>query len=785
MLDRIMADGDVSFKEFSDRGELRLLVENDLAVLLSERFEMAGARVAAEPPLAGALPVPATPMVDRRQEAAAVSGLVLSRSARLITLTGPGGVGKTRLAIDVAARLSPHFSSGARFIDLSPVLSASLVPAAIAGGLGLSTSGAKLAADLVEYLRTKQLLLIDNFEQVSGAAPVIAEMLAAAPGLTVLVTSRSVLRLSGEYEFPVSPLAVPPGDKAGSVDAAELLNYGAVRLFADRASAAAPGFELTADNAWAVAQICRRLDGLPLALELAAARVRLLPPGALLDRLDDGQQMLATGARDLPERQRTLAKTLDWSYGLLSPGEQALLARLGVFAGTFGLPTVQAVCGPGDAGRDPTLEQAEPVIDQLGSLVDSSLVNPEPRGSEPRFWLLDTIREYALQRLRDTGDWDRAHDRHADYFLALAEPAESELHGSGQAGWLDRLEIRRANLVAALSWLTSTGQLTKAVRMIWATWRFWWLRGHAEELVQFTEKVLAGSQHMPAHDSALALSGAAFAFLASGDPARAEELLEQSLPLYQGSDDWLGPALASAALGHLAGRHDDGRARALLDWTRSQLDQPGAGELTGAQRVQYLLVLSLTENFLGQLELSGGRPDRAAQHFARGLAAARGAQDRFTILVSLYDLALSNQARGRLQETVGLLKEGVSLAADTGDKPSTAYYLEALAAATSRQGHPLRAALLLAAAGTLLRPHGGGWLDAYVPRAPHDAATLTALRSRGGAAAFEASWARGQALTVDGAVQYALRKALPIRSASEKIAASTDMAVSAEEMPRY
>jgi predicted ATPase len=760
MLDRIMHDGDVSFKEFSDPGELRLLVENDLALLLSERFEMAGHREAAEPALAGALPTPSTPMVDRRQEAAAVTELVLRRGARLITLTGPGGVGKSRLAIGVAAQLSPHFSSGVRFIDLSPVQSAGLVPAAIAAGLGLSTSGAKLNTDLVEYLRGRRLLLlIDNFEQVGGAAPVLAELLAASPGLTVLVTSRSVLRLSGEYEFQVSPLAVPPADP-GVRDTARLREYPAVRLFAERAAAAAPGFELTDDNALAVARICRRLDGLPLAIELAAARIRLLPPRALLDRLDDGLQVLATGARDLPERQRTLTKTLDWSYGLLSPGEQALFARLGVFAGTFGLPAAAAVCGAGDAAGKLPPEQADPVIDRLGSLVDSSLVLAAPRGGEPRFRLLDTLREYALQRLRDSGDWTGAHDRHAGYFLALAEPAESEWHGPGQLAWLDRLEIRHDNLAAALSWLTSTGKLDEAVHMIWATWRFWWLHGHAEELVRFSEIILAGSQDMPQHERALALSGTGFASMASGDAARAEALLEQSLPLYQGSDDGLGGALSAAALGHLlAARHEYGRARELLEQTRRQLDKARTGELTDAQRVQYLLVLALTENFLGQIELADARPDRAAQHFTSGLRAARGAPDRFTILISLYDLALSSQAEGRLREAGALLEEGMSLAADTGDKPSTAYYLEALAGVVSRQGHPLRAARLLAAASTLLQAHGSGWLDGYVPRAPHDGTVLATLRSRAGDAAFEQSWARGRVLTASGAVQYAMEKA--------------------------
>ena len=719
LLDRIIDDGSVSFQEFTDAGELERLVENDLAILLSERFEMTLPRgEAAGASLAGALPAPATPLVDRQQDAAAVVGLVLNQGARLVTLTGPGGVGKSRLATEVAARLSREFAGGVRFVDLSPVQSASLVPAAIAGALGLSTSGDKLMADLTWYLHSRRLLLlIDNFEQVSAAAPLLSELLASAPGLTMLVTSRSVLRLSGEYEFAVSPLGFPPAGTARE-DVVRLRQYPAVQLFAQRASAAAAGFELTDDNAAAVAEICRRLDGLPLAIELAAARVRLLSPRALLARLSDGLQVLTAGARDLPERQRTIQNTLDWSYGLLPPGEQLLFAQLGVFAGTFGFPAARAVGAEGDP---PDPEQPDRVIDSLSSLVDNSLVQANPHGAESRFRLLDTVREYALQRLRETADWAGAHDRHAAHFLALAEPTESELSGPGQFAWLERLEVRHDNLAAALSWLTSSGQLGKAVHMIWATWRFWWLHGHASELGQFTDKILASSQDMAAHDRALALSGSGFVSLASGDMTTAETLFEQSLPLYQQSEDLLGGALAAATLGHvLAARQDYRRATELLERTRHQLDTPGAGALAGAKRVQYLLVLALTENFLGQLHLSNGQHDRAARHFASGLRAARDAPDRFTILVSLYDLALSSQAQGNLTGATALLEEGKSLAADTGDKPSTAYYLEALAEVASRQHDPRRAGRLRADAETMLQAHGSGWLSAYVPRAPHD-----------------------------------------------------------------
>ena len=393
-----------------------------------------------------------------------------------------------------------------------------------------------------------------------------------------------------------------------------------MRLFVQRAQAASAGFELTSGNAGAVAEICRRLDGLPLAIELAAARVRLLPPQALLARLGDRMGLLTGGARDLPERQRTLRSTLDWSFDLLSGGEQALFARLGVFAGTFDLPAAEAVAAaaapaaPGRAGH---------VMDTLGSLVDSSLVQPQVRDGEPRFGLLETIREYALERLRDGADWREAHDRHAAYFRALAEPAPAELQGPGQLAWLDRLETEHGNLGAAMSWLGDQDQLESAIQLSWATWRFWWLRGHAEELASYVD-ILAKSEHLPPRQRALALSGTGFGLFASGDQATAQPLLEQSLPLYRQAGDMLGAATTAAMLGHLlALQHQDARASELLEQTLAPLREAGNDRLAGPERAQHLLDVALVCNFLGQIRLSQADHDRAAQLFTEALNAAR------------------------------------------------------------------------------------------------------------------------------------------------------------------
>jgi predicted ATPase len=756
MLARIRDDDELSYQRFSAADELQRLVENDLAVLLSERFSRAPSRdeAAEEAALAGALPVPATPLLGRDREAAAVADLVRGEGVRLITLTGPGGVGKSRLAVEVAQRLGQGFGDGVRFAELASVSAAELVGAAIAAALGLNTSTGRLIADLKTYLHDRRLLLVlDNFEQVMGAAPLVADLLSAAAGVVALVTSRTVLRLSGEHEFPVPPLPVPRG--GADRRAADVQRYPSVRLFVARAQAASADFELTSANAGAVAEICRKLDGLPLAIELAAARVRLLPPQALLARLGDRMELLTGGARDLPERQRTLRNTLDWSFDLLTADEQAVFARLGVFAGTFDLPAAEAVCGSAAATRE---DPGPPVLDTLGSLVDSSLVRPEIDNGEPRFGLLETIRDYALERLRDRGDWPEAHDGHASYFLAFAEPAPAELQGPGQLAWLARLETERGNLGAAMSWLVQQGKLEAAIHLSWATWRFWWLRGHAAELASSGD-ALARSEELPPRQRALALSGTGFGLFAAGDPAGARPLLEQSLPLYRQAGDTLGAALIAGVLGRLmALQHEDARASELLEQTLAALREAGGDELTGPARIEHLLDLALVCNFLGQIRLGQGDHDRATQLFAEGLAAARSAPDRFTMLVSLFDLALGQQAQGDLAAAAGSLREGVSQAAEAGDETTLAYYLEAMATVARLQDHPERAVRLLAAAGALLQANGSGWLPALVPRAPHDDDLLAALRARLPDAAFEQAWARGRSLEGGDAVAYALEE---------------------------
>jgi predicted ATPase len=748
LLARIKDADEVSYQHFSEPAELRRLVEDDLAVLLSERFERAqpddaGADEAAQ---AGALPVPATPLLGRDQDATAVENLVVREGVRLVTLTGPGGVGKTRLMMEAVRRLGPGFADGARFVDLAAVSSTDLVAAAIAAGRRVQSEPGRLTADLESYLRARRLLLaLDNFEQVIDAAALLAHLLAAAAGLVVLVTSRTVLRLRGEHEFPVSPLPVPP--VGTDADLPGLLGYASVGLFVERAHAADPGFELTGGNAAAVAEICRRLDGLPLAVELAAARIRLLPPQALLGRLGERFSVLTGGARDLPERQRTLRATLDWSFGLLSAEQQALFVRLGVFAGSFGLLAAEAVAG----GQ---------VMDTLGALVDGSLVQVQTGSGEPRFALLETIREYALDRLREGGDWAEAHDRHAAYFASMAEPGNADLAGPGQRAWLDRLETEHDNLLAAMSWLVEPGPLERAVHLFLVTWRFWWLRGHAAELVGLAGQMVTGSADLPPLEHALALTGVGFVRLANGDEAQGRQGFEQSLPLYRQVSGTLGihtHASVLAVLGHLAAiRRDYASACQLLNQGRARLQEVQDDGLTGYDRLQYLLTTSFVDNFLGQVRLGQHDYDGAARLFADGLAEGRRAPDAIALLVSLYDLALAGRAQGDPAGAERHLKEGITLAAETGDETSVGYYLEAMAAVAGQRDDPQRAVRLLAAARSLLEARGSGWLHAYVSRVAPGDADLARWQSRLGGPAFEEAQAWGRSAGSRRAVEYAL-----------------------------
>ncbi len=437
-----------------------------------------------------------TTFVGRERELAEARRLL--GTARLLTITGPGGMGKTRFAIELAHASAADFPDGTFFIPFEPVDDPVLVPGTIARAVGIVESGVRPPLELlIELLAAERVLLVlDNFERLTAAAPVIGDLLRAAPGLRLVVTSRAVLHLSGEQEFPLDGLTVPPdlarlnpselvgrtGSVARTTAGEGLLAYSAVRLFVERAMTARPAFRLDAANAATVARICARLDGMPLAIELAAARVRLLPPDAILSRLERQFELLASAARDVPERQRTLRGAIAWSYDLLAEPHRHLLDRLACFIGGCDLETAERVCGPAD-------ELGVDVFEGIGELVDQSLVRRSDAGDDIRFTIPETIRQYAFERLQARGEADALRRRHAEAYVDLARSAAAELSGEDQRRWLERLEREHDNLRAALAWAVETPDPPIALGLAYALWRFWQKRGHLLEARRRLEEI--------------------------------------------------------------------------------------------------------------------------------------------------------------------------------------------------------------------------------------------------------------------------------------------------------
>jgi predicted ATPase len=786
LLDRIRAEETASYQKFATPDDLRERLANDLAQLLTERFTRPQQTAVHARP--APLPVPRSSLIDREQELALVQDLLQRADVGLVTLTGPGGVGKTRLAIQVAVELASQFADGAAFVGLSSLRDPELLEPTVAQALQVSEAeGQAIDERLLAYLRPRQLLLLlDNAEHLLSAAPLATRLLDAAQRLTLLVTSREPLRVRDEQVVPLVPLALPDAESLPDLD--RLSRVPAVALFVERVREVQPAFALNADNARAIAEICRRLDGLPLALELAAARSNLLPPEALLARLSHRLPLLVHGARDAPERQQTLRNTLAWSYDLLEEDDKTLFRRLAVFSGGFTLEAVQTVCVLDAASTASAEEDDGAILEQLAQLLDKSLVQPQQgMGGEPRLTMLETIHEYATEQLVASGEAAALQERHANYFLRLAEEAFPQMFAQEREGWMERLDREEANLRAALAWSKANKDAVQTgLRLVGRLSLYWVMRGSVREGRTWSEGMLErtdGTDRSAARGRAL--MGAGWLAWAEGDHAAASLQAEEGLSIVRergekweiGNVEWL--------LGLVRmGQRNSAEARPLLEESRTLfkelLDVWGeaytlyllgmaayfSGDHAGA-RAHYeeslrlfrelgdVLYASLLVSALEAVILPQSDEELARSLYEQSLLLLHASKDRGRLgmlLINMGDIWL-HQSGGEQQAKM-LYQQGLHLWQDlqrVDDGLGIVKGLAGLAEVAASQGQAERAGRLFGTADHLL-PAESLSRDDLNRRVAEARAHLDATT-------FEVGWVVGQAMMQEQAIPEALQDA--------------------------